>query len=162
MNTGLSGLLSGGVFGVASEEDIKIGKDNFIEGVSNEYINGAYPGRETLPSEPFLLDGSKILNERGNVAKAGGGFDLSAIRTDIGTGIPTLITGTTRKTIRDPYDSGNTRYERVPVTYRPQGWSEENGMKNVQIFNVNGQRSIIMAPPGGEGGYYYNIEEYLD
>lgn len=142
-----------------TEQDQQIAKDNFLDipGVSNEYLNGLYPGRETVAPEgvskatlrfPSTKDGD--LDPRG---------EGDVLRVDHSTGLPTMVHESSPKGTIKVIDPWGYDVERetpaVSNYYRPEGWAEQGGMDDVKQYTVGNGTAIKMVSMDHPDKFYF-------
>lgn len=135
-----------------------------VPGVSNDYINGAYPGRETVaPADIGALD-VRSQKKDGDFDSLARDTKTTAIRTDVGTGIPTLM-----KYYQPSQYIPALGKERPETTlhFRPDSWSEDKGMREVLVYEnppgtAPGSKYIKMVADGSNQAFYMRIDQFGD
>lgn len=144
-----------------SDEDLKIAQDNYIdaEGISNDYLNGIYPGRETVAPDGIEQPDIRYISSKD------GDFDKfstpgEALRIDYSTGIPTLLSM--------EMESGGfiTRSSSSTIYFRPEGWTEDDGMSEVMSYDsppgtAPDSKYIKMISLDGTKSYYVRVDSYM-
>lgn len=136
---------------------------------------GLYPGREAVAdSQTTQKDGFRSAKDYKKYGDAYRTLPTTVSRTDYSTGIPTLFT-TGNQSIksysRDPvtlsFKERDLRAERAYM--RPEGWTEQGGMKDVQIYNLEGGKYVKYIPYSKNGQQsngidpvFYDVSQYLD